>query len=192
MNEHILYSVYQTNKYTFTKKVLMQNGSSWKSIHGSQALLACWSLMQKLARFKIPTVLNRIPTTLSSPDERVTSSAISILIGWYLQPATVRLVVMRTWRKVKWNKGSDWLTAHITLLPSLESSVDWRWRRQHLPLGVMLEGAGRCSCRGYHWATGLRGFSSISYQWSRPRPLYLGPRATLPISSSLPILLNNI
>ena len=48
--------------------------------------------------------------------------------------------------------------------------------------------AGRFSCSGYHCATGRRGLSNISNQWSRPRSRYCGPSAKQPISSLLPTL----
>lgn len=47
---------------------------------------------------------------------------------------------------------------------------------------------GTVSSKGYHWATGLRGLSSISSQWSLPIPIKLEPIAVQPISSLCPIL----
>ena len=47
---------------------------------------------------------------------------------------------------------------------------------------------GSTSWRLYHWATGLRGFSSISNQWSRAVPTYPGPTTKHPINSLLPTL----
>jgi len=47
---------------------------------------------------------------------------------------------------------------------------------------------GTVSNKGYHWATGLRGLSSISSQWSRPIPIKLEPIAVHPINSLWPIL----
>lgn len=46
----------------------------------------------------------------------------------------------------------------------------------------------RDSCSVYHWATGLRGLSSISIQWSLPRPMQLLPIAQHPITSFAPTL----
>lgn len=48
--------------------------------------------------------------------------------------------------------------------------------------------AGADSIRVYHCATGLRGLSSISCQWSRPAPMKHGPMPQQPISSLCPIL----
>lgn len=44
------------------------------------------------------------------------------------------------------------------------------------------------SCSVYHWATGFRGLSSISIQWSRPSPIQLLPMAQQPITSLAPTL----
>ena len=76
-----------------------------------------------------------------------------------------------------------------TALPSVESVVSFRVKWALFPFGVLsvLEW-GTCSVRLYHWATGLRGFSSISYQWSLPRPENCGPIPQHPITSLLPIL----
>jgi hypothetical protein len=48
------------------------------------------------------------------------------------------------------------------------------------------------SLKKYAWVIGLRGFSNIRYQWSRPMPLNDDPIPTHPISSFWPTLFNNI
>jgi hypothetical protein len=76
------------------------------------------------------------------------------------------------------------------VLPSLESTVVClEWQVLHLFTGILLVAHnGTCSCRGYHWATGFLGLSSISNQWSLAIPMNIGPRAVHPITSLQPIL----
>lgn len=46
--------------------------------------------------------------------------------------------------------------------------------------------SGTLSIRGYHWATGRRGHSNISSQWSRPGPITWEPITATPSSSLAP------
>jgi len=84
----------------------------------------------------------------------------------------------------------------------------WSWRHPKLICRVRLgflrngESGGDCasvppmewvfgvtaSCSGYHWATGRRGLSSISNQWSLPVPVHPAPAKTQPNSSFGPTL----